>query len=127
MLANLLSNAGKHTPADSTVSVALAPVTATPPALTAGDTAVVQRGTVPAGPSVELSITDDGPGISPELLPEPPAPEPPTPEPPPSEAPPSEAPPSRTPASWSLAASRSGTWASASPSRSTRVLSASAS
>jgi two-component system OmpR family sensor kinase len=25
---------------------------------------------VPAGPSVELSITDDGPGIPPELLPE---------------------------------------------------------
>ena len=70
VLANLLSNAGKHTPAGSTVSVALAPGTAPPPALTAGDTAVVQRGTVPAGPWVELSITDDGPGIAPELLPE---------------------------------------------------------
>ncbi len=70
VLANLLSNAGKHTPAGSTVSVALAPGTAPPPATGAADTAVVQRGTVPAGPWVELSITDDGPGISPELLPE---------------------------------------------------------
>ena len=31
---------------------------------------MVQRGTVPSGPWVELSITDDGPGIAPELLPE---------------------------------------------------------
>jgi two-component system OmpR family sensor kinase len=30
----------------------------------------VQRGVTPAGPRVELSITDDGPGIPPELLPE---------------------------------------------------------
>jgi two-component system OmpR family sensor kinase len=30
----------------------------------------VQRGVVPPGPRVELSITDDGPGIPPELLPE---------------------------------------------------------
>jgi two-component system OmpR family sensor kinase len=70
VLANLLSNAGKHTPAGSTVSVALTPGAAPPSALTAGDTAVVQRGAVPSGPSVELSITDDGPGIAPELLPE---------------------------------------------------------
>ena len=34
------------------------------------DAAAVQRGVVPAGPRVELSITDDGPGIAPELLPE---------------------------------------------------------
>ena len=30
----------------------------------------MQRGAVPSGPRVELSITDDGPGIPPELLPE---------------------------------------------------------
>jgi two-component system OmpR family sensor kinase len=70
VLANLLSNAGKHTPAGSTVTVALAPGTAPPPALTAGDATAVQRGTVPSGPWIELSITDDGPGIAPELLPE---------------------------------------------------------
>ena len=30
----------------------------------------MQRGVAPPGPRVELSITDDGPGIPPELLPE---------------------------------------------------------
>ena len=71
VLANLMSNAGKHTPSGSTVSVALAlgaPVTGTD-SITAG-TATVQRGVVPAGPRVELSITDDGPGIPPEQLPD---------------------------------------------------------
>ncbi len=68
VMANLLSNAGKHTPAGSTVSVALALGTASPGA-TAG-TPAVQRGVVPAAPRVELSITDDGPGISSELLPD---------------------------------------------------------
>ena len=30
----------------------------------------MRRGVAPPGPRVELSITDDGPGIPPELLPE---------------------------------------------------------
>ena len=68
VLANLLSNAGKHTPPGSTVSVALS----TDPALPGStrEAASVQRGVLPEGPRVELSITDDGPGIPPELLPE---------------------------------------------------------
>jgi two-component system OmpR family sensor kinase len=69
VMANLLSNAGKHTPPGSTVSVALAlEVAAGVPA--DAPAAAVQRGVLPPGPRVELSITDDGPGVPPELLPE---------------------------------------------------------
>jgi len=72
VMANLLSNAGKHTPPGSTVSVALAvhdDAQAPDQARDPGE-AAVQRGVMPAGPRVELSITDDGPGIPPELLPD---------------------------------------------------------
>jgi two-component system OmpR family sensor kinase len=70
VLANLLSNAGKHTPPGSMVSVALTLGDATASPEVPAGTAVVQRGVAPPGPRVELSITDDGPGISAELLPE---------------------------------------------------------
>ncbi len=50
VLSNLLSNAAKHTPADSEITVAVA-----------GGAGV---------PAVQLSVTDNGPGISPDLLPE---------------------------------------------------------
>ena len=49
VLANLMSNAAKHTPKDTVVTVALA----------AGE----------APGTIELSVTDDGPGIPPELQP----------------------------------------------------------
>jgi two-component system OmpR family sensor kinase len=48
VLANLLSNAGQHTPTDTTVAVMVAV----------------------RGGQAELSVTDDGPGIPPELVPD---------------------------------------------------------
>ncbi len=79
VLANLMSNAGKHTPPGSTVSVALSisgqvqagPGTGSQVAPDGGpEIDTVERGARPGGPRAELSITDDGPGIPPELLPE---------------------------------------------------------
>jgi two-component system, OmpR family, sensor kinase len=73
VLANLLSNAGKHTPPGSTVAVTLStPEQSSNPAslATGPGAATVQHGTLPPAPRVVLSVTDDGPGIPPELLPE---------------------------------------------------------
>ncbi|MGH3254884.1 MAG: sensor histidine kinase [Streptosporangiaceae bacterium] len=69
VLANLMSNAGKHTPPGSTVTLALAVGGGVPDGDAPG-TGVVRRGVKPAGPRVCLSITDDGPGVPPELLPD---------------------------------------------------------
>jgi two-component system OmpR family sensor kinase len=71
VLANLMSNAGKHTPSGSTVSVALR-VERAPGAdsRAATDGGMLERGIRPSAPRVELSITDDGPGIPPEQLPD---------------------------------------------------------
>ena len=69
VLANLTSNAAQHTPPGSTVAVALVIGGA---ALAGGapGPGAVRRGVTPPGPRVELSVTDDGPGVPPELLPE---------------------------------------------------------
>jgi len=83
VLVNLLSNAGRHTPGGTTVTVRLsvgraasggdeapdAGPEAAPQAAAAG-IAAVRRGVVPTGPRMTLTVTDDGPGIPPGLLPE---------------------------------------------------------
>jgi two-component system OmpR family sensor kinase len=69
VFANLMSNAGQHTPPGSTVTLALA-LDGADPAADGPGTGVVRRGVRPAGPRACLSITDDGPGVPPELLPD---------------------------------------------------------
>jgi two-component system OmpR family sensor kinase len=74
VLLNLLSNAGRHTPAGTTVTVKLSAAGALPQNVPAADdgtsVATVSRGAVPAAPRLALTVTDDGPGIPPDLLPD---------------------------------------------------------
>ncbi|MBV9379413.1 MAG: HAMP domain-containing histidine kinase [Streptosporangiaceae bacterium] len=67
VLVNLLSNAGRHTPEGTTVTVKIA---AGDPHDHAEAVGSVRRGALPPPPRAELSVTDDGPGIPPGLLPD---------------------------------------------------------
>jgi two-component system OmpR family sensor kinase len=73
VLVNLLSNAGRHTPEGTTVTVKVstdpAPDDIDAEAL-AGQALTVHRGKTPPPPTTALTVTDDGPGIAPELIPD---------------------------------------------------------
>ncbi len=68
VLGNLLSNAGRHTPEGTTVTVRVS--AELPPGEPAAGRESVQHGTVPPGPWMVLTVTDDGPGIPADLLPD---------------------------------------------------------
>jgi two-component system, OmpR family, sensor kinase len=74
VLVNLLSNAGRHTPEGTTVTVKVStdapPDAELPDDAPSGAALTVRRGTPPPPPSMVLTVTDDGPGISPEVLPD---------------------------------------------------------
>ena len=71
VLANLLSNAGRHTPEGTTVTVGVSGTLPPGEDRAPGDGLdSVRHGDIPAEPRVVLTVTDDGPGIPAGLLPD---------------------------------------------------------
>jgi two-component system OmpR family sensor kinase len=68
VLVNLLSNAGRHTPDGTTVTVGVSDRLPDGEPGTGAESAA--RGTLPPGPRLVLTVTDNGPGIPPDLLPD---------------------------------------------------------
>jgi two-component system OmpR family sensor kinase len=72
VLANLLSNAGRHTPEGTTVTVRVSETlpAALPSARPGATPTSISRGTLPPAPRLVLTVSDNGPGIPADLLPE---------------------------------------------------------
>jgi two-component system OmpR family sensor kinase len=68
VLTNLLSNAGRHTPEGTTVTVRVSDTLPEGEPGTGADS--IARGTAPPAPRLVLTVADDGPGIPADLLPD---------------------------------------------------------